>query len=523
MERKEIKLWAREKTRFNKWNIWKGYLTIIGLTLLLIFIALLVFSIIFDISGSSYYSSITLSDMVIFVAMVALYIFIIGFATSIYRYIKIIITDDIADLNNLKVSISQYFKQGLGGLAVALACMLGTLAFIIPGFILILGLAMTPYLLANNQEMRIFEAMKTSWKMMQGRKIELIILFFSFYGWVLLSACTMGILLIWLMPYMMLTFNKYFIEIENQYYGNENDTVLFENKNDIEEFAMLNNLKIDRHNNVYGMFNDYPVVVMFGRPNVDLLITINTNGNERKLLDEYFASIQTILTNLKTVNYSDGVITISVTRGNELHEVYEILNRITLKLRDLDFLPSCSTCHLNKPTSFYEYRGKLVNLCNECQDMLINDQENMIEKSSKGVIGALVGALIGGAVWAIVYQIGFIVALVGYLIVYLSVKGYEIMADKISKKGLVICLICSVLALFIAEYISLAVEIMKLTKLTNVFSAFSMIPYFLSFSDIFVVVVKDILIGLVFMAVASWQYIAKINKSLNEQKLNKLD
>ena len=43
--------------------------------------------------------------------------------------------------------------------------------------------------------------------------------------------------------------------------------------NDIEEFALLNNLKLDTRNNVYGMFNDYPVVVMFGSANNCLLYT----------------------------------------------------------------------------------------------------------------------------------------------------------------------------------------------------------------------------------------------------------
>ena len=39
MDRVGIKLWAKEKTRSNKWNIWKGFLAIfaasLGLSLLL--------------------------------------------------------------------------------------------------------------------------------------------------------------------------------------------------------------------------------------------------------------------------------------------------------------------------------------------------------------------------------------------------------------------------------------------------------------------------------------------------------
>ena len=170
--------------------------------------------------------------------------------------------------------------------------------------------------------------------------MKCFVLFFSFYGWILLSTVTLGILFIWLLPYMTLTFNKFFLENENEFYGvvNSNNNV---SSNDIEEFALLNNLKLDTRNNVYGMFNDYPVVVMFGSANNDLIITIDTIGEDRTALDEYFNNLRTILTNIKTINYSNGTITLSALRSEELHEVYEILNRITLKLRDLGFLPSC--------------------------------------------------------------------------------------------------------------------------------------------------------------------------------------
>lgn len=38
MDRVGIKLWAKEKTRSNKWNIWKGFLAIFAASLGLSFI-----------------------------------------------------------------------------------------------------------------------------------------------------------------------------------------------------------------------------------------------------------------------------------------------------------------------------------------------------------------------------------------------------------------------------------------------------------------------------------------------------
>ena len=88
--------------------------------------------------------------------------------------------EDIADLNELRAPIGQYFKQGFGVLAVGLICVLGTLAFVVPGIILGLGLSMTPYLLANYPSLSIFEAITTSWKMMQGKKMKCFVLFLVF-------------------------------------------------------------------------------------------------------------------------------------------------------------------------------------------------------------------------------------------------------------------------------------------------------------------------------------------------------
>ena len=139
MDRVGIKLWAKEKTRSNKWNIWKGFLAIFAASLGLSFIVLLLFSVMIDIGGSSYYDTFTFMDLAVTVGVFALYFLVIGFSVNIYRYIKKIVQEDIADLNELRAPIGQYFKQGFGVLGVGLICVLGTLAFVVPGIILGLG------------------------------------------------------------------------------------------------------------------------------------------------------------------------------------------------------------------------------------------------------------------------------------------------------------------------------------------------------------------------------------------------
>ena len=104
-----------------------------------------------------------------------------------------------------------------------------------------------------------------------------------------------------------------------------------------------------------------------------------------------------------------------------------------------------------------------------------------------------------------------------------SFKGGTIWSVITGINGALTAIGYGLLVLFFAESISLGLKIKDLMQLQSIFTAFSYIPYFLSFSEIFAIVVRDIVLGLIFMGLGSWQYIYKIKKSLDEENLNKLD
>ncbi len=83
----------------------------------------------------------------------------------------------------------------------SLFTMLWSLLFLIPGIIASFGYAMTPYILAEYPELSASEAIARSKRMMAGNKLRLFCLEFSFIGWGILAALTMGIGGLWLTPY----------------------------------------------------------------------------------------------------------------------------------------------------------------------------------------------------------------------------------------------------------------------------------------------------------------------------------
>ena len=109
------------------------------------------------------------------------------------------------------------FLKALGlrffmGLFIAL----WTLLFVIPGIIAGYRYAMAPYIMAQDPNVGIREAVNRSKEMMQGRKWKLFCLHFSFLGWALLSIFTLGIGLLWLSPYMAAAEAAFYLDASGQ-------------------------------------------------------------------------------------------------------------------------------------------------------------------------------------------------------------------------------------------------------------------------------------------------------------------
>lgn len=82
---------------------------------------------------------------------------------------------------------------------------LWSLLFIIPGIIKTLAYSMSSYVLYENPNLSAKEALRRSEDLMRGRKMEYFLLILSFIGWIILGIFTLGILYVWLFPYMQAT------------------------------------------------------------------------------------------------------------------------------------------------------------------------------------------------------------------------------------------------------------------------------------------------------------------------------
>ncbi len=112
-----------------------------------------------------------------------------------------LIRDENLDYGHLFDGFNQYFRIFLAELLRGIYILLWALLLIIPGLIKEYSYAMTEFILKDNPEMSGEEAICESMRLMQGHKMQLFLLDLSMIGWLILSILTLGIGLLFLLPY----------------------------------------------------------------------------------------------------------------------------------------------------------------------------------------------------------------------------------------------------------------------------------------------------------------------------------
>jgi uncharacterized membrane protein len=120
-----------------------------------------------------------------------------GYITFFLRLIR----DENLDYGHLFDGFNQYFRIFLAELLKGIYILLWALLLIIPGLIKEYSYAMTEFILKDNPEMSGEEAICESMRLMQGHKMQLFLLDLSMIGWLILSILTLGIGLLFLLPY----------------------------------------------------------------------------------------------------------------------------------------------------------------------------------------------------------------------------------------------------------------------------------------------------------------------------------
>lgn len=99
---------------------------------------------------------------------------------------------------------------------VGLFTFLWSLLLIVPGIIKTCSYSQAMYIVAEEPGSSPMEAIRRSQEMMNGHKMEYFLLGLSFIGWAILAVFTLGILYIWLIPYMQATYANFYRSLKGE-------------------------------------------------------------------------------------------------------------------------------------------------------------------------------------------------------------------------------------------------------------------------------------------------------------------
>ena len=212
---------------------------------------------------------------------------------------------------------------------------------------------------------------------------------------------------------------------------------------------------------------------------------------------------------------------------DEVATAQKILNALTFlseSFANRGYINTCEHCHQPLETEACVVGNGLKFFCPACYDSVsasINDraqaEADTPENVVAGIVGALGGALLGAIVVVIMGQLGYVSALSGFVAAICSLKGYELMAKKMSVKGAIIACVAMVVMLYVGHRTNVALEVLRAYNIElDFFTIFRAIPKLVkSDSELMGAYIKELLMVYLFAVLGA---VPSIIKSIKGQK-----
>lgn len=159
--------------------------------------------------------------------------------------------------------------------------------------------------------------------------------------------------------------------------------------------------------------------------------------------------------------------------------------------------------------------------------MDFDENRKQTEKVFMGILGAMLFSLGGVLLWVLLWYAGFIAGLAGLVTLILAVNGYRILGKKLTKRGLIIAIVVTVLALIFAWMLSITIDVMQafregyeageVTVMPTFFQAFAFgVLTVFTDSSVMGSYLMSLVIGLALTGVASVFYVKPLFQKLKE-------
>ncbi len=269
-----------------------------------------------------------------------------------------------------------------------------------------------------------------------------------------------------------------------------------------------------------GMYKGYYVTVHMSQ---GFLIRINYKLADNMDLNSFKNRAYGVMNQLRVAekkvtqtNVMDYVVEVRLMPANLAKNTIPMIDSVTNHL--IGFLQAegagtgCQLCGSEYDVGSYDVNGAPHFLCSTCARQSMTQME--AERQSKlsvesnlplGIIGALIGSLLGAVVWVLIYQAGFIAGIAGIAIFGGAMKGYSVLGKNVDRKGVVICVLITIVMIFLANEFSIRLAVYLAAKEQHAHMTFAEInrkwSKFMSEDNFKWAYIKDLGMGYVLAAV----------------------
>ncbi len=292
----------------------------------------------------------------------------------------------------------------------------------------------------------------------------------------------------------------------------------------VEKIASTLNLNYDKANEyAFGNISGYNVMISYNKTNGVYNISTNVIGGD--FSDYAISSVRASAPAISNISVNKSHIVASVMRGSDesisLSNVVNSAKTLTGYFATNGMQNSCGICNNpNAALNPYKINDNGYAVCPNCEAQTIAPAATVQKDENiwKGLLGAFLGSLVGVAAIVIVYTaLDMVAAYTGIAMALASLKGYQMLGGKLTKKGVILSLIIMIAMTFVADQINWAIGIADVFQV-NIIDAFFAVPSFISQYGVFDEYLSQLLqlllytgIGVVIQVVSTLKSIGKNN------------
>ena len=188
-------------------------------------------------------------------------------------------------------------------------------------------------------------------------------------------------------------------------------------------------------------------------------------GSEGDLIEEgkdIWDDLKTQSKAIHAISFNDYLTTVVVkggmTKGKAVETLWTAIQDIVDFLLNHQFVQVNAATGEEEPIGLYQI-GDTIYLIDdatfqdyhaEVQDT-VQAYDDRKENFLLGIVGAVIGVIIGGAVALLVARLGYVSVLAGAALGFCTIKGYEILGKKLTKKGVLVSAILMVLTVLLVN------------------------------------------------------------------------